>query len=187
MSACAARWRWRLTALAVVATVVAAGDGGAAPPGAAAGALQPPSGPMTIRSDRMTVHEAERRATFEGQVVVQQGDLTVKADRLDVWVNDTAADMSAPYGSGNVSSIRAGGHVEVVHGDRRVLADQAVYDQARQQIELIGNLRGEEGGYTIAGRRMVIYLQERRSVIEGSQVTIPPGFAAPSPPPAKAE
>ncbi|MEW6324019.1 MAG: LptA/OstA family protein [Nitrospirota bacterium] len=141
--------------------------------------LAAPAGPMTITSDRMMIHEAEQRATFEGRVMVQQGDLTVRADRLDVWVNGSAASLGPAYGSGNITSIKASGHVEVVHQDRRARADEATYDQAKQQIELVGNLTGMEGGYQIAGTRMVIYLQERRSVIEGSRVVIPPGFASP--------
>jgi lipopolysaccharide export system protein LptA len=136
------------------------------------------SEPMTITSDRMTFHEAEQRATFEGQVVVRQGDLTVKADRLDVWVNGSVTTRGPVYGGSTISSIKATGRVEVAHGDRLVRADEATYDQARQQIELVGNLVGEEGGYRAAGTRMIIYLQERRSVIEGSHVIIPPGFTS---------
>lgn len=139
-----------------------------------------PSVPMTITSERMMIHETEQRATFEGRVVVQQGDLMIKADRLDVWGSGSVAPLGPAYGSGNISSIKAVGHVEVTHQGRKARADEAIYDQARQQIELIGNLTGQEGGYRIAGTRMVIYLQERRSVIEGSRVVIPPGFASPT-------
>jgi lipopolysaccharide export system protein LptA len=132
------------------------------------------STPMTITSARLTIHDAERRATFEGAVLVTQADLTLKADRVDVWTNDFPATTAGPvYGGSNVSRITATGHVEVSQGDRVVQADQAVYDQARQQVELTGNLSGHEGGYKVAGTRMVIFLLEHRSVIDKSRVVIP--------------
>jgi len=132
--------------------------------------------PMTITSERLTIHDAERRATFEGSVVAKQGDLILRADRVDVWTVDSpSATSGAVYGGNNISVIKASGHVEVTQEDRMVLADQAVYTQATQQIEMTGNLSGHEGsGYKISGTSMVIYLLEHRSVIQQSHVEIPP-------------
>lgn len=167
-----------VTLLAVVMTV--ASQSGAADRPSPAGTGGRPvlplhATPMTITSARLTIHDAERRATFEGAVVVTQADLTLKADRVDVWTIDSPATTSGPvYGGSNVSRIAATGHVEVTQGDRVVQADQAVYDQARQQIELTGNLSGQEGGYKVAGTRMVVFLLEHRSVIDQSHVVIPP-------------
>lgn len=130
---------------------------------------------MSIVSDRLTIHDAEHQATFEGSVMVKQADLTLRADRVDVWTVDSPSAMEGVmYGGSNVSSIKASGHVEVTQGDRVVLADQAIYTQSSQQIELTGNLSGHEGnGYKVAGTHMVIYLLEHRSVIEKSHVVIP--------------
>ncbi|HTP41513.1 MAG TPA: LptA/OstA family protein [Nitrospiria bacterium] len=141
--------------------------------------------PMTITSERLTIHDAEHRASFEGAVVARQGDLTLRADRVDVWTVDSpSATSGMMYGGSNVSLIKAYGHVEVTQGDRVVQADQAVYTQATQQIELTGNLSGQEtGGYKVAGTHMVIYLQEHRSVIEQSHVVIPPAALSASPGP----
>jgi lipopolysaccharide export system protein LptA len=141
--------------------------------------------PMTITSERLTIHDAEHRASFEGSVVARQGDLTLRADRVDIWTVDTPSAMSGmTYGGSNVSLIKAYGHVEVTQNDRVVQADQAVYTQATQQIELMGNLSGHEaGGYKVAGTHMVIYLQEHRSVIEQSHVVIPPAALSTSPGP----
>jgi len=151
-------------------------------PGGGAGTTGAPqsnalrSASMTIVSERLTIHDAEHQASFEGSVVVQQGDLTLRADRVDVWTVDSpSAIKGVMYGGSNVSLIKAFGHVEVTQGDRVVLADQAIYTQASQQIELTGNLSGHEGnGYKVAGTQMVIYLLEHRSVIEKSHVVIPP-------------
>lgn len=162
-----------------------AGRSPAAPSTGLPPVVQLHSTPMTISSARLTIHDADRQATFEGNVVVTQADLTLRADRVDVWTNETPATTAGPvYGGSNVSRITATGHVEVTQGDRVVQADQAVYDQARQQIDLTGNLSGhEEGGYKVAGTHMVIFLLEHRSVIDQSRVVIPPqALSAPSPP-----
>jgi lipopolysaccharide transport protein LptA len=132
--------------------------------------------PMTITSERLTIHDAQRQATFEGSVVVKQGDLTLHADRIDVWTVDSPSAMEGMmYGGSNVSVIKAFGHVELTQEDRFVRADQAVYTQATQQIELMGNLSGHEGsGYKVSGTHMVIFLLEHRSVIDKSHVVIAP-------------
>lgn len=134
------------------------------------------SDPMTITSERLTIHDAQRQATFEGSVVVKQADLTLHADRVEVWTVDSPSAMEGTmYGGKNVSLIKAFGHVEVTQEDRFVQADQAIYTQATQQIELMGNLSGHEGrGYKVSGTHMVIYLLEHRSVIDKSHVVIPP-------------
>jgi len=170
---------WVLGAIAGSALAAERPDGGGQPHApTSSGSLplvQLRSTPMTIISERLTIHDAERRATFEGGVVVTQADLTLRADRVDVWTNDAPAQSAGPvYGGSNVSRIMATGHVEVTQGDRLVQADQAVYDQARQQVELTGHLSGHEGGYNVAGTRMVIFLLEHRSVIDQSHVVIPP-------------
>jgi lipopolysaccharide export system protein LptA len=134
------------------------------------------SAPMTITSERLTINDAQRQATFEGSVVVKQADLTLLADRVEVWTVDSPSAMEGiKYGGSNVSLIKAFGHVEVTQEDRLVQADQAVYTQATQQIELMGNLSGHEGsGYKVSGTHMVIFLLEHRSVIDKSHVVIPP-------------
>ncbi len=154
----------------------------AVPSAGSSPAVQFHSTPMTISSARLTIHDADRQATFEGAVVVTQADLTLRADRVDVWTNEAPATAAGPvYGGSNVSRITATGHVEVTQGERVVQADQAVYDQARQQIDLTGNLSGHEGGYKVAGTHMVIFLLEHRSVIDQSRVVIPPqALSAPS-------
>lgn len=164
-------------AMAAVMPATAQNKSPERPPAHSGGGPSLPSrtAPMTITSARLSIHDAERRATFEGAVVVNQGDLTLKADRVDVWTNDSPVTSAGPvYGGSNVSRIVATGHVEVSQGDRVVQADEAVYDQARQQIELTGNLSGREGGYKVAGTRMVVFLLEHRSVIDQSRVVIPP-------------
>ena len=134
------------------------------------------SAPMTITSERLTIHDAEHQATFEGSVVVKQADLTLRADRVDVWTVDAPSAMSGMmYGGSNVSLIKAFGHVEVTQEDRVVQADRAVYTQASQQIEMTGTVTGHEAsGYNVAGTHMVIFLLEHRTVIEKSHVVIPP-------------
>lgn len=129
--------------------------------------------PMQISADRMIIHEQERRATFEGNVHVRQSDLLLQADQLDVWVKNSVASQEFTYGSGNISKIAAKGHVRVTQGARNITADEAVFDQDRQELVLSGNLSGRDGEYQVAGEKMVIYLEEQRSVIEGSRIIIP--------------
>ena len=60
--------------------------------------------PVNIESDRMTADDAKKTATFEGKVVLSQGTLVIRADRIVVRQdNDGFQFGSATGGSGGTA------------------------------------------------------------------------------------
>jgi lipopolysaccharide export system ATP-binding protein len=140
---------------------------------------------LTIRSEKMTVKGKENKAVFESAVVIQKGDLTISADRVEVLLDpDFRSDPNREIGtgllsdpsmeSGAVSRLRATGNVTMKQGDRRAESEEAVYDRSEETVTLLGDPVLYEKEYRIAGDKMVFYLKEDRSTVIGSRVLFDP-------------
>jgi lipopolysaccharide transport protein LptA len=66
-----------------------------------------------------------------------------------------------------IKEVVAEGHVRIHKGDRLAEGRRAVFDQAKQTIVLSDGAVLHEGPNQVAGDRIVVYLQEERSVVEG--------------------
>lgn len=115
--------------------------------------------PIAVRSDKLEFSYRERLLTYTGQVVVTQGDLTLKADVLKVTINQDQIQQ--------LEQIVALGGVEITQGTRTASGGKAVFDQRHRTIELSDNAVLTEGPNKISGDRVIVYLDEERSVVEG--------------------
>jgi lipopolysaccharide export system protein LptA len=98
--------------------------------------------------------------TFEGNVVAKQGDVTLSAERL-----------FAEYarGKGIIEKIIAEGNVRVNQEDKEARAARAVFYNLEQRVDLSGGADLTQGGNTVKGESVTIYLRENRSVITGGE------------------
>jgi lipopolysaccharide export system protein LptA len=55
--------------------------------------------PVNIESDRMTADDAKKVATFEGSVVLTQGTLTIRAERIVVRQDEAGFQYGVAYGN----------------------------------------------------------------------------------------
>src|SRR5262245_53100300 len=115
--------------------------------------------PISVRSDKLEFSYRERLLTYTGQVVVTQGDLTMHADVLKVTITD-----QQPPG---LEEIVATGGVEITQGNRSASGGKAVFDQQKRTIELSDGAVLTEGLNKISGERVIVYLDQERSVVEG--------------------
>ena len=113
------------------------------------------SPPIHIVADRLITHNESRSAEFIGHVKVEQGNTTIKADRLKlIYTGEGAAatGMSAE----SIDSIEAIGNVRIELDDRVAESQRAVYTTAERKLVLTG-----PGAKVISGP----------NVIEGSEIT----------------
>lgn len=152
--------------------------------GQPAGEPSPPEA-LSITAEVMTVRGKENKAVFETGVVIRKGELTITADRVEVFLDPEArknggsesineALSGASLESGAVSQLRAAGHVTFQQGDRRAESQEALYDRAQDTVTLTGDPVLYEKDYSITGSRMVFYLKENRSTVEESRVLFNP-------------
>ena len=115
--------------------------------------------PIDLAADRAEAQDRADRAIFAGNVVVKQGDLTLRTARLTLaYANTDGID---------INRIDASGGVTVTSPSETARGDFAVYDLNEGLITMVGNVRLERGGSFLSGARMTIDLDTGRAVMDG--------------------
>ncbi|MGO9567065.1 MAG: LptA/OstA family protein [Desulfomonilaceae bacterium] len=130
--------------------------------------------PIDITSTKFTARNIPngKEATFEGNVKVNQGDVTLSCDQL-VLVYDEKTGAGTGEGRAkklakkleNVSqikSITASGNVKIVQNERMAVAGKALYDNAKRTITLTEGPRLWQGADVMVANTIIIYLDENR-------------------------
>lgn len=121
---------------------------------------KPSSLPIEVTAQQLDADQAGRKATFSGEVVARQGDVTLYCDKLIAY--------SLPEVD-QVDRLEAFGNVRVIQLDRTAIADQAVYRQLEGTLVLYGNAEVHQGQNKVAGEEIVVYLQENRSIVKSGE------------------
>lgn len=153
----------------------------------------PAQAPTTITAKKMTVRNQDSQAVFEGSVILTQGTLVVYSDKMVVSFSPQSADAkqgepgeikktdpsstAKPMGKGadvmpgssgrSVKQIEATGHVRIEKETGNATSNKAVFDNSRRVVTLTGDPVAWEKGTRVSGEKIVIYLDEDRSVVEG--------------------
>src|SRR5262245_8998795 len=72
--------------------------------------------PVNIESDRLTADEAQKTATFEGKVVLTQGSLIIRADKLVVRQDSEGFQYGVATGSPATFRHRQDGNAGYIDG-----------------------------------------------------------------------
>ncbi len=122
-------------------------------------------GPIDIRSDSMDLDYKGNQITFKGHVHVKQSGTLLNSDTLQVTYGGNFHEMK---------EIVALGHVKMEQGGRWASGDRAVLDQLKHTVEMTGSPVIHDGQDSIAGDRILIYLESQKSVVEGARAVIFP-------------
>jgi len=152
--------------------------------------------PIDIESDVLVVHDAQKYATFKGNVKAVQGTTTLRSRELDVHYVGSGSDSltkgpdatgSTPatptdagagdakasgvgLGSNNgtqISKIEARGEVVITSDqDQTTTSDWALYDVPAQLVTVGGNVVLMQGKNVLKGDRLVIDLKTGESRFE---------------------
>jgi lipopolysaccharide export system protein LptA len=132
-----------------------------------------PAQPIQIVADRLDAYQEKRMAVFTGNCVATQGDRTIRADRLTLTYKDerkiTGRAVPEVEAGGNLEKVEAAGHVRITEGDRVVTGEAALFEQDAQKITVTGSAVLREGAHIIHGERIVVFLNENRGVVEGTE------------------
>ncbi len=165
----------RSAAFAAIVLVTAAVSAGAEPPAANRGAgpagsldglldgfrLGGERGPVRINADTMEFDYKTKILTYRGDVTVTQADLTLRASTLTVTLDSEKAERAR--------EVVAEGNVQIVDGKRKASGGRAVFDQAARTVTLSQQAHLQDGPNEIDGEKVVVYLDEQRSVVEGGR------------------
>ncbi len=116
-------------------------------------------GPVRVDADTMEFDYKTMVLTYRGQVVVTQADMTLRSDLLRVVL-----DRDRPQ---RPKEVVAEGSVRIDKGERRATGGRAVFDDDARTVVLSDDARLRDGPNEVAGERVVVYLDEQRSVVQG--------------------
>lgn len=122
---------------------------------------------VEITSDLFVMNEAEQKAVFSGNVVVNHPNVTV-------W----APEVVATYGAGGTSDIRTfealGGNVRLKTRDQDATGDRAIFTPGDQLLRLTGNVKVTNASGIVDANELVVNLETNVSTFTsagGGRVT----------------
>lgn len=116
--------------------------------------------PIEITSQKLEVLQQQRQSIFTGDVVAKQGDMTLFAEKLIVFLHQD---------QDQVERLEALGGVRVLQLDRIATAEKAVFYQLEEKLVLSGNAEVTQGKNEISGDEITLYLKENRTLITSSE------------------
>ena len=141
--------------------------------------------PITITSDTLEYEYKDGVIVYRGDVLAVQGETKIKSNELRI----TLAKTDDGKGNGNgkkktgsdavgalddasaskLQSVVATGSVRIDQGARWAVGGKATFDQSNRTLVLTENPVMHDGPNEVAGDRVVVYLDENRSVVEGGR------------------
>ncbi len=122
--------------------------------------------PIDISADKLEFDYGKGLLKYEGNVRVDHAGAKIKAQKLEISFE--------PEGKRSLRKITARGGVEVTHGDESARGELAEYDPGAATIVLSQNARLGSGPNSLAGEKVLVYLNDKRAVVLGG------GGAAPA-------
>ena len=114
-------------------------------------------GPIQIRSDRLEAEQQMNRVTFSGEVIAEQGDVTIYADEIILHYLPESREIEQMVSLGDV---------RIVQGERVATAQKAVYRRTEGRIVLTGSPRIHRGQSFIEGDEIIFFLDEEKSLVK---------------------
>lgn len=121
--------------------------------------------PIQIDADSLEVLDSEQRAIYTGNVIVKQGETTMKAAKIIVYYDrrgsaSSGASASAPAPNlvnANTALIKveAEGGVAIFSRDQVATGDRGIYDRTTDIVTLTGNVTLSKGQNVTRGQRLV--------------------------------
>ena len=115
--------------------------------------------PVDFDAAKIELQDKANRVVLSGDVVIKQGDLTLRAARTTVAYTNT--------GSLQIQRLDAVGNVLVTRGNEAARGSAAVYDFNKRVIVMSGAVNLKRGGDTLNGGRLVIDLNTGLSSVDG--------------------
>jgi lipopolysaccharide export system protein LptA len=128
---------------------------------------QDSSEPIEIIADTLVVQQEKQIATFTGNVVAVQGDMTLKSELLRVFYAQEQAAEGAPAPADNTSirRIEAEGKVSLSNPTDTATGDNGVYDVPAQKVTLTGNVVLTSGDNVVKGASLDMDLATNISTV----------------------
>ena len=134
--------------------------------------------PVQINARTLEVRDKKKMATYSGNVVLVQGDTTMRCKTLVVYYDGGQAggppvksSTPAPAGSQQIRRIEATGSVVVTQKGQTATGEKAIYDISDDTVRLFpapgGTVTVTQGPNVVRGPRLIVHLDTGVSHFEG--------------------
>jgi len=118
---------------------------------------------LEIRAERMEVNQKTGKVSFTGDVKARRGKLLFRCGHLD-----------AVYKDGKLLTMTASQDIRVKSTDFEAQAHQASFDQSKGILVLTGRPKLLRGQSMIQGKRIRIWIDDEKVVVEEAQAVLEP-------------
>jgi lipopolysaccharide export system protein LptA len=114
--------------------------------------------PITVDAEKLEYFDRDQKLIYTGNVFVKQGDSTMRATMMTVFLTKDEGLAAAQQAvqsdsSGRIRRIEAKGPVTVTQLDQVGTGDNGVYDKVENKVYLIGNVVLSQGTNVTKGER----------------------------------
>jgi lipopolysaccharide export system protein LptA len=170
-----------LAAFVLAAGLVQAQAESSAPPNALQGFSQNRNQPVQINALTLEVREKKKMAIYSGNVVLVQGDTTMRCKTLTIYYDadqkgggpPVKSSTPTPAGTEQIRRIEAVGSVVVTQKGQTATGEKAIYDISDDTVRLFpapgaGNMvTVTQGPNIVRGPRLIVHLDTGVSHFEG--------------------
>jgi lipopolysaccharide export system protein LptA len=136
----------------------------------ACAAAENPSEPINIEANRMVSQENDNSVVFIGNVDARQGKLTIRTDEMTVFYTG-AKNTKDKQATSQMEKLICKNNVKIVQNDWLGTGDRMDYFAKERKVILSGNAKAWQGQNMVAGKTIIYYLDEKRSVVEQDETT----------------
>ena len=135
-------------------------------------AAEEPSEPINIEANRMVSQENANSVVFLGNVDARQGKLTIRADEMTVYYIEKKTNQEKnDKTSSQMEKLTCKNNVKITQDDWLGTGDRMDYTAKERKVILTGNAKAWQGQNMVAGKTIIYYLDEKRSVVEQDETT----------------
>jgi lipopolysaccharide export system protein LptA len=109
--------------------------------------------PITVDASKLEYFDKDQKLVYSGGVVATQGESTMKASTMVVFLARPDEAASLQSDTGRIRRIEAAGPVTVTQVDQVGTGDSGLYDKAENKVYLIGNVVLSQGPNITKGER----------------------------------
>jgi len=106
--------------------------------------------PVNLEADVVTLDDIKKVSVYQGNVILSQGTLMLRADRVQVTQNASGLDKLSATGRPATFRQKLDGRDEFIDG----FADRIEYDSADSQLEMIGQAQLRRGSDELRGAQI---------------------------------
>ena len=125
--------------------------------------------PINIESAKLDYYDKEQKLVYTGDVVAVQGEVTLKAPLLVVFLTpkDPNSSKGPPSSASQMRRWEASGPVTLISKDQIGTGDFGTYEKAENKFYLNGNVTLTQGNYITKGDHAVYDIETGRAVVTG--------------------